>query len=356
MIRKMLRHLPSMLGTLLLLLLISLCCVGKVKSQKGSRLSKGTVLGIKGTQFTINNSPTFLYGISYYGGLGASEEFILKDLKDIKKYRFNWIRVFANWKGFGYDMSAVDGAGNPKEPFSRNLKWLVEECDREGIIVDVTLSHSNLYAGTELQAIDSYRRAVETIINLLKPYHNWYLDLANESDVREDGFVSFDELKQLREIANIMDPGLLVTASAGRDISKDDLREYLQTVNVDFICPHRPRNPESIKQTEAKTIEYLGWMKDIGRVVPVNYQEPFRRGYLKWPPTAEDFVTDLLNAQAGGAASWCFHNGSEGSRTDGKPRRSFDMRNKRLFEQLDKDELEAIDTISRMKYVQKPIR
>ena len=347
LISKMVRLVSAALGTLLLALSFTGC---------GNPTRTSTELGIKGTQFTINGKPTFLYGISYYGGLGASEEFILKDLKDIKKYRFNWIRVFTNWKGFGFGMSAVDGSGNPKDPFYAKLKWLVAECDREGIIVDVSLYRGKDDEGPILQTLDSYQKAVKSIINLLKPYHNWYLDLANERDVRDDRFVSFDELKQLRETARLMDPDLLVTASAGNDISRDDLREYLQTVNVDFICPHRPRGPESIKQTGAKTIEYLGWMKEIGRVVPVNYQEPFRRGYTKWQPKASDFMADLMNAKEGGAAAWCFHNGSQRDPNNNFPRRSFDMHEKRLFDQLDKDELEAIETISRMKDLEKPIR
>ena len=33
-----------------------------------------TELGIDGTQFTLNQRPTFLLGISYYGALGASGE------------------------------------------------------------------------------------------------------------------------------------------------------------------------------------------------------------------------------------------------------------------------------------------
>ena len=41
-----------------------------------------TELGINGTQFTLNGTPTFLYGISYYGALGAPEEFIRRDLDD----------------------------------------------------------------------------------------------------------------------------------------------------------------------------------------------------------------------------------------------------------------------------------
>jgi hypothetical protein len=111
---------------------------------------------------------------------------------------------------------------------------------------------------------------------------------------------------------------------------------------VDFISPHRPRDAQSPSQTEAKTREYLGWMKDLGRVVPVHYQEPFRHGYAKWNPKAEDFVADLRGAMAGGAAGWCFHNGGEHGAPGEKPRRSFDLRENRLFDQLDQEERTAI--------------
>ena len=90
-------------------------------------------------------------------------------------------------------------------------------------------------------------------------------------------------------------------------------------------------------------------MKEIGRIVPVHYQEPFRRGWRKnWEPEAGDFVADLFNARSGGAAGWCFHNGNQKDQANEEPRRSFDMRKKRLFDQLDKDELEAIETIVKM--------
>ena len=163
--------------------------------------------------------------------------------------------------------------------------------------------------------------------------------------MRDRRFVSFEELKQLRETVKRLDSRRLVTASAGGDISRDDLREYLQTVQVDFVCPHRPRNAQSPARTEAKTREYLAWMQEFGRFVPVHYQEPFRRGYGKWQPQAEDYVIDARGAKRGGAAGWCFHNGagSQEEQADGNSRRSFDLREKRLFEQLDKDERKAIE-------------
>jgi hypothetical protein len=83
-------------------------------------------------------------------------------------------------------------------------------------------------------------------------------------------------------------------------------------------------------------------MKEIGRVVPVHHQEPFRRGYAQWEPLAADFLTDLRGAIAGGAAGWCFHNGQQRDTPDKEPRRSFDLRTRRVFDQLDTEELKVV--------------
>ncbi|MBL7154843.1 MAG: hypothetical protein ISS79_14095 [Phycisphaerae bacterium] len=85
----------------------------------------------------------------------------------------------------------------------------------------------------------------------------------------------------------------------------------------------------------------------MGTVVPLHYQEPFRRGFTKgWEPTVEDFVTDARGAVGSGAAGWCMHNGDQRDAPDGKPRRSFDMREQRLFDQLDDVEKEALERLS----------
>jgi hypothetical protein len=306
-----------------------------------------TVLGISGTRFTLNDKPVFLYGISYYGALAAPEEFIRRDLDDMQRSRFNWLRVWANWRGFGVDAAAVDVEGRPVERGLEKLKWLAADCDRRGMVVDVTLSRGNGATGPpRLQTLEAHRRAVETLISALKPRRNWYLDLSNERNVRDKRFTSIEDLKELRATARHLDSSLLVTASDGGDINRDELRNYLLTANVDFVCPHRPRDAESPARTEAATREYLAWMKEIGRVVPVHYQEPFRRGYAKWNPNVADYVTDLKGAMAGGGAGWCFHNGSERSGPDEQPRRSFDLSQKRLFEQLDAEERKAIEALA----------
>jgi len=94
---------------------------------------------------------------------------------------------------------------------------------------------------------------------------------------------------------------------------RDELRDYLATVQVDFVCPHRPRDAGASGQTAAKTREYLLWLHDLGRVVPVHHQEPFRRGYRprEWEPGTDDFLTDLTQAKLGEARDYALR--GEGS-------------------------------------------
>jgi len=306
-------------------------------------------LGVDGTRFTVDGKPTFLLGISYYGALGASPETLRRDLDGAERLGFNWIRVWATWSAFGDSVSAVGSDGKAREPFFSRLRELVAECDRRGMLVDVTLSRGNGVSGApRLQALREHGRAVETLVAGLKPFRNWYLDLGNERNVRDKRFVGFEELEELRLAARRLDAKRLVTASHAGDLSAEELKQYLDVVGVDFLCPHRPRDARSPGQTAERTRQYFREMKNLGRVVPVHYQEPFRRGFSKgWDPSADDFVTDALAARDSGAAGWCFHNGDNRQAPDGRPRRSFDLREGRLLEQLDAVERKAVEALAR---------
>ena len=313
--------------------------------------SAGTELGVDGKQFTVNGKPTFLLGISYYGALGASKDFIRRDLDDMQKYGFNWFRVWAIWGAFDNEVSAVDRQGRPREPYLAKLRWLVAECDRRGIIVDVTLSRGNGVTGpVRLQSADALRRAAETIVTSLKSYRSWYLDMGNERNIRDKRFVSTEELAKLRKFIKGLDVDRLVTASFVRDIKKDELNPILLDARVDFLAPHRPRHAKSAGQTTAQTKKYYEMMKQLGRTVPVHYQEPFRRGFTpkRWQPKAEHFLADLKAALEAGAAGWCLHNGDQKDKLQSKPRRSFDMREARLFDQLDEQEMKFIRQMKRV--------
>ena len=307
-----------------------------------------TRLGVSETCFAINGKPTFLLGISFYGALGEPEEFMMKDLDDMKRYGFNWFRVWATWSAFQNDVSAVNGEGNPREPYMSKLRRLVEEANDRNMIVDVTLSRWNGVTGLpRLKSAEAVCRAAVNIVDALWAYGNWYLDMANERNVMDSRHVSFEELEEVRTCVKQFDPYRLVTASHAGDLTRSDLEKYLFTVRADFIAPHRPRRASSAKETEEITKRYLDEMRIIGRVVPVHYQEPFRRGFNPqfWDPKAEDFICDLQGAKRGGAAGWCLHNGDQRDKPDHRPRRSFDLTEKRLFCQLDSEEKKVLDYI-----------
>lgn len=271
-----------------------------------------TVLGVDGTRFTLNGRPTFLLGISYYAGLGAKEEFVTQDLDDFQQHGFQWLRLWATCGFFGQDISAVDAQGNPREPGFSRLKSIVAECDRRGMVVDVTLHRDKSGMNGGLPDLAAHQQAVETIVTALKPHRNWYLDLANECDVRDARFVPIEELLVLRDQVRRLDPTRLVTASlGGHDLTKEEIDDGLVIIGLDFLTPHLAREPDSPSQTESKTRESLVLMQELGRSAPIMYQEPFRRGYERWQPSTDDFLTDLHGAKAGGAAGWCFHNGGQ---------------------------------------------
>ena len=313
--------------------------VGQASGLSADQPLPTTALGIEGTQFTLNGKPSFLRGLSYYGALGASEEILQSDFANMNRCGFNWIRVWATWDSFTNDVSAVDAQGYPREPYFSRLKKLLIRCDRQEMVMDITLSRGS----THLQTLAAHLHAVETLVTALRPYRNWYLDLSNERNIRDKRYTSFGDLAELRKLVRDLDPSRLVTASHGGDISRADLKQYLENARLDFISPHRPREPESSAQTDPKTREYLQWMKELGRLAPVHYQEPFRRGYATWQPTAPDFLADAQNARRSGAAGWCFHNGDQRTSPDGQPRRSFDLREKPLFDQLDEEERKAVE-------------
>ena len=299
-----------------------------------------TVLGVRDTTFTLNGQTVFLLGMSYYGALGALQEFVQQDLDDLQRLGFNWLRVWATWESFGEDVSAVDARGHAREPYMSRLEWLLRECDKRGLIVDVTLTRGQ--GPGRLPDLPAHRAAVESTVSALREYRNWYIDLANERDVTDARFVSLDEVRQLRDLVRELDPQRLVTVSfGGHDLNEQYVREALITADLDFVAPHRPRFPGSPAQTRGKTSEVLTAMRRVGAIAPVHYQEPFRRGYAQWEPAAADFFTDLRGAVEGGAAGWCLHNGDERRKDDGQPRRSFDLRTQRLFEQLDEVELQV---------------
>ena len=133
------------------------------------------------------------------------------------------------------------------------------------------------------------------------------------------------------------------------------VRKWLTSVRTGHVVRSLPRKLHNRlqttmifvthEQTEAMTRRYINRMKELGHIVPVHYQEPFRRSYGDWAPEAADFERDLRGAVTGGAAGWCFHNGDEKNAARSARRRSFDLREKRLYEQWDEVETSVVGRV-----------
>ena len=300
-----------------------------------------TILGIPkdGRQFTINEQPIFLLGISYYGATSIEQPEVWQaELKRLHELGFNWVRIWVTWTHGDDNFSAVDRAGNLAEPYWTRFKDMVAYCDSIGMVVDVTFSRSRL---ANHQA---HLKAVAEVARQLLPYRNLYIDVGNEREVKDSRFVSLDEVAELIVAIKEVDPERICTASDGSDISTEGVAPRI-AAGLDMLCPHRRRNSKSPVETRDDAQRLLKAAEESGRVVPIHYQEPFRRDYSRgWDPTASDFLADLDGAVRGGAAGWCFHNGSSRHSEGKRPYRSFDMSQEGLLEQLDQEESDVVET------------
>ena len=252
----------------------------------GALAHQGPVLGISGTTFTLDGEPTFLLGASYYGALGIEEAGVIeKDLDGLVALGFNWIRVWATWDAFDNNVSAVSPDGSVRQPYMKRLKRLCRAAGRRRMVVDVTVTRGK--SANFPSTLAEHRLVVECLAKLLTPFRNVYFDIGNERNVGDARHVPMAEVGMLIQAVKRIDPRRLCTASHGGEISADEVVAYVDTGRVDFICPHRPRNQGSPAQTAGQTRHYFERMKAASRIVPVHYQEPFRRDYGRWQPIAQ---------------------------------------------------------------------
>ena len=77
-------------------------------------------------RFLLDGQAAFLFGASYYAGLGAPETFVEEDLAELRRGGVNWIRVWATWAAFEHNVSAFDADGDERSPYWEKLLWLLE--------------------------------------------------------------------------------------------------------------------------------------------------------------------------------------------------------------------------------------
>ncbi|MGB2861917.1 MAG: hypothetical protein WBC05_01200 [Sedimentisphaerales bacterium] len=81
--------------------------------------ASGIELGIETDKFTIDGKPIFLFGISYYGALGASREYVMKE--SVRAASRGVIYEYANQKRVSQDSRCI----------GRILKALLADREKE---------------------------------------------------------------------------------------------------------------------------------------------------------------------------------------------------------------------------------
>ena len=133
-------RLTTLLSTAFLLGTLSAAVAG-AESLAGRSTSGPTVLSIAGPQFALNGQAhvSARHQLLRWHGCqpnGSSSRIST----DLQRFGFNWLRVWATWGAFQQDVSAVDVGGAAREPYFAKLQSLIAECDRRGMVVDVTLT------------------------------------------------------------------------------------------------------------------------------------------------------------------------------------------------------------------------
>lgn len=339
--------------------------------------ASNTELGVNGSKFTINDVDVpFLSGISYFAAMSTDYDFIAQDLQKIKDAGFNLIRVWACWeweykKGTNVNYSVIEykyyqQIAESHPVYMPKLKSLIQWCDDNGIIVEVTLQRANPKYDQYFPAdLVEHKKWAQKLAQELLPYRNVYFDVWNECRIPNTTHMS--DVTAIITAVKAIDQHRLCTASqpgAAVD-SQPNSQTQLATLfgtGVDFIAPHQGNydmfDPSFSDSTQQRVQNYLLWMQNLTKTVPILFNETFRQDFKKNDPSANpwryDYFCDYLYAKDSGAAGRMFHNGARRISIGtgyAFPFRCFFMntalnQNYNLYDQLNDIEKEVFDNIN----------
>jgi hypothetical protein len=290
-----------------------------------------TRLGISGDNFTINGTPTFLLGVSYFQALNWHQSDI--DALDSKGY--NWIRI---WLEHCFDTDLAALLSNGSFVGAAEIEALVDYCDDRGIIVEIVLMdwESMPVSSAPLTAIDN-------VTAVLADKTNIFYDVVNEHNLF--GNLSHSTITTWVSRIRAGDADAIITTSSSRghlggafdnSIITADVDTDLAT-GVDFLGPHFNRDAGWDTGTDERVDALKDYLVSIRRDVPVLLTEEAR--IRSGASSQSQFETALTGCIAAGCAGWLFHNDA-----------NFDMSSQTLFQQLDPVELATIDNLPRIAF------
>lgn len=268
------------------------------------------------------------YGILCSGGRDETlfRSFVRRDLDDIQRAGFNGIEgpwINAAWiGGGGYEVFTQAGPSLNEWALER-LHFVIAQATERGMFAFPRGSVSS-DAGPVWRMAKHWERLTQ----VLRAETNVAFDLANEWDEKRTP----DEIAQLLRAVRVEDRNRHVTVSISGPVEFQfgRMSQLWRAWNmlgikrdmVTYLAPHFERGRSWAEREERNVAAYV---RAAGGI-PVYCEEPHRRGYAASGhplPAAFEFFRAANGAQRAGAVAWCFHNGH------------FDVREKRLIEQLD---------------------
>lgn len=237
------------------------------------QLRPSPVIGIQGTNFTLNDEPFNFTGISFFNALynptfNSNEQTRLEWLRKFKDYGITVIRIWGEWNN---DLGFIDTCdsctlynrdGSLSPIYLGRLKELLYATASLNMVVEYVLFSSE--SKNKILSDEAANRVVKNITKELEPYRNVVFQIWNENNYRVKDYYSI--IKQY-------DYERLVTNSpgGGGNLGDDNHNELL-----DFLTPHTSRHG---KYWEKAGSEIKGLIEKFKK--PVVDDEPARSGTLE---------------------------------------------------------------------------
>lgn len=283
----------------MLLLPVHILFVGMLLMQSLPAISQHSpVVGIKGTDFTLNQKPFDFIGISFFNALynpafNSNEGAQLNFLKRLGSTGITVIRIWSEWNN---DLGFVDVCdsctlylpdGTLRPQYLSRLKTLLAATASLGMVVELVLFSSE--SRNKILTDKAADKAVEEITIALKPYRNVTFQIWNEYDYRTPEYYTI--IKQ-------NDPSRIVSNSPG---GGSTLGNDNENTILDYLSPHTTRQG---KHWQKAAEEIKGLIVKFKK--PVVDDEPARNGTRKFGGPADtsspfDHILHIYNVwKAGG--------------------------------------------------------
>jgi hypothetical protein len=193
-------------------------------------LSFAGELSVKGNRFFIDGKPFDMIGLRVASASQSDSltNLLINQLDDYKASGLNTISVFVQGSSGGYsDPFSPDGKSLDKLHTDRLVR-IIKECDSRSMVVIVGIFYQRVFGNNfqkhrSLNDVDAIKNATKTLTEILKPYGNVIINIANEQNSNGyKDFLAFDfrnpqNIIELCRLVKRVDPNRIVGGGGYHD-------------------------------------------------------------------------------------------------------------------------------------------